>query len=70
MPVHEQITAAWATARDILADAFHPDDYEIFRKEPVPDGSGGTNYEDALVEYGKCALIGSNRLGREGHTHR
>ena len=66
MPVHEQITAAWNEARPILANAFHPDDYEIERRVRVSDGSGGYTTESRIVESGKCALNAANRIGTEG----
>ena len=66
MPVHEDVTAAFAEARPILADAFHPDDYEIERRVRVSDGSGGYTTESQIVESGKCALNAANRIGTEG----
>lgn len=66
MPVYDDITAAWNEARPILADAFHPDDYEIERMVRVPDGYGGHTNQPQTVESGKCSLTAATRVGAEG----
>ncbi len=66
MPVWEDVKAAFDEARPILADAFHPDDYEIKRMERVSDGSGGWKNEEVLAESGKCVLTASTTVGTEG----
>ena len=66
MAVHEDITAAWAKARPVLADACHPDTYLIVRLTRVPDGSGGHTNVEAVVESGKCALTAATTVGSEG----
>lgn len=65
MPVHEDITAAWAQARPILADAFHPDAYQLKRETRASDDSGGWTTTTTTVETGTCSLE-PNRLVTEG----
>lgn len=66
MPLSDDVTAAWDEARPILADAFHPDQYVIRRKQWTNDGSGGRIETLVLYEDGYCALDSTAGKGREG----
>lgn len=52
----DDVAAALAAARPVVADAAHGDAYTVRRDTRVPDGRGGWTVATATVESGWCRL--------------
>lgn len=63
MTLADEVTAMLAGARSELAEAFHADTYELLRTERVEVEGRWAQQPEAVVESGRCALMGRGRGG-------
>jgi len=64
--VADDVAAAFAEARPLLAGAFHADTYQVVRDVATADGYGGSTIVSSTLESGRCSLNVSQRMGGEG----